>query len=72
MAQGQGRSDTNKKDVTRKGKGPKSPQSSQGETPGAGSYYEATLVEWENKANTRNQGPERGGPDFTLPSKSRK
>ena len=72
MAQGQGKSDANKKDVTRKGRGPKSPQSSQGEVPGAGSYYEATLNEWENKANTRNQGPERNGLDFSLPVKTSK
>lgn len=50
------------REVTRPGMFPHDntgPDRSQGEVPGAGSMYSATLVERPNLSNTRNMGPSR-------------
>lgn len=59
---GVGNTDTTFREATRKGKYPADntgPSRSQGETPGAGSIYAATLNERPNISNPRNRGPER-------------
>jgi len=58
---GVGNSSSHSQNATLKGKYPTSPggNSSQGETPGAGSIFSAQLNERPNVSNTRNRGPER-------------
>ena len=59
---GVGNTDDAFREVTRKGKYPSDntgPNRSQGEVPGAGSLYAATLNERPNISNPRNRGPER-------------
>lgn len=57
-----------KKNVTKKGKGFTSSDSSLGATEGVGSTYSAVLNEWPNKSNTRNMGPERApSPSVSSP-----
>jgi hypothetical protein len=62
MATGQGHAASNTAQATRKGEFPNDNTGgdrSQGEVPGAGSLYAATLNERPNISNPRNQGPER-------------
>lgn len=58
---GQGMAARTAVDATRRGQFPMGQtETSQGEPPGAGSYYSAALVERPNLSSTRNQGPVRG------------
>lgn len=60
--EGVGNSEAPYREVTSPGMFPNDnmgPGRSQGETPGAGSLYSATIVERPNLSNNRNQGPSR-------------
>jgi hypothetical protein len=60
MSRGVGAAERNTVDATRASEFTSdSPQSSQGETAGAGSIYSAQLNERPNLSNMRNQGPSR-------------